>query len=79
MNYHWIMTVQNGLRMDTVSGDVDLDPGTSRSEVYDSIRDRVFAEARVGKAAVLFFSLEPDVLSAVPDKVTATGTTEEER
>lgn len=62
MNYHWIITVQNGLRMDTMTGDVDVSPGTLRESVYNSIRARVFAEARVGKAAVLFFSLEPNVL-----------------
>lgn len=63
MNYHWIMTVRNGMRMDTLDGDVDLSPGTSRSEVYQSIKERVFAEAGSREAAVLFFSLEPDELS----------------
>lgn len=61
MNYHFIITVQNGLRRDTFSGDVDVVPGTSRASVYDAIRDQVRAQAGA-QASVLFFSLEPDEL-----------------
>lgn len=63
MNYHWIMTIRNGMSEQTLSGDVDVDPGTTRSEVYGGIYSAALAEARFGKATVLFFSLEPDELS----------------
>lgn len=62
MNHHWIMTIQNGMAQHTLSGDVDVDPGATRSEVYDGIYERALASSRFGKAIVLFFSLEPNEL-----------------
>lgn len=65
---HWIMTVQaNGGRQGTNDGRINAIPGVhTRETTYQAIRDAMKDFMGTDHFTVIFFSLEPNAISALP-------------
>jgi|tagenome__1003787_1003787.scaffolds.fasta_scaffold17969193_1 hypothetical protein len=68
MSFHFIMTAthpaHNGFATVTYSGVYVPISGETRADIYTKILDDLAKEIRVNRPSVVFFSLEPNELSA---------------
>jgi hypothetical protein len=68
MSFHFIMTVthpaHNGLNTASYSGVYAPTSGETRADIYTKILGSLSKQIRVDRPSVVFFSLEPNELSA---------------
>ncbi|PBC71561.1 hypothetical protein BX265_6171 [Streptomyces sp. TLI_235] len=60
--YQWIITGDHNGRQATAEGTIDLAPGSSRRDAYNTVRNYMAQRFGAPDVIVLFFDLQPETL-----------------